>query len=130
LNAPVVYVSGSGPGISQPTAPTPPIAPWLAVMRPCSFANASVPSGVPAAAGGHTCQPIFPGAGFNRRRPVESDGILVGEPVATQLMAIPPFDHRRKIGSRECLDTIAPPQYQQIRSDVSRRGVLLDKQPR
>jgi hypothetical protein len=40
-NAPVVYVPGSGPGVWQPTAPAPPIAPWLAVMRPFTFNNAA-----------------------------------------------------------------------------------------
>lgn len=40
-NAPVVYVPGSGPGVWQPTAPAPPIAPWLAVMRPFTFGSAS-----------------------------------------------------------------------------------------
>jgi hypothetical protein len=40
-NAPVVYVPGSGPGAWQPTAPAPPIAPWLAVMRPFTFSSAS-----------------------------------------------------------------------------------------
>lgn len=40
-NAAVVYVPGSGPGVWQPTAPAPPIAPWLAVMHPFTFSNPS-----------------------------------------------------------------------------------------
>ncbi len=40
-NAPVLYVPGSGPGVWQPTAPTPPIAPWLAQMRPFTFDSAA-----------------------------------------------------------------------------------------
>ena len=40
-NAAVVYVPGSGPGVWQPTASTPPIAPWLAVMHPFTFSNPS-----------------------------------------------------------------------------------------
>jgi hypothetical protein len=40
-NAVVVYVPGSGPGVWQPTAPAPPIAPWLAVMHPFAFSNPS-----------------------------------------------------------------------------------------
>jgi len=40
-NAAVVYVPGSGPGVWQPTAPTPPIAPWLGLMRPFAFNTAS-----------------------------------------------------------------------------------------
>src|SRR5262245_48871596 len=40
-NAAVVYVPGSGPGVWQPTAPTAPIAPWLAVMRPFTFSRSS-----------------------------------------------------------------------------------------
>jgi PAP2 superfamily len=40
-NAAVVYVPGSGPGVWQPTAPAPPIAPWLAVMRPFTFGSSS-----------------------------------------------------------------------------------------
>jgi hypothetical protein len=40
-SAPVVYVPGSGPGVWQPTAPAPPIAPWLAVMRPFTYDRAS-----------------------------------------------------------------------------------------
>ena len=40
-NAPVTYTPGSGPGVWQPTAPTPPIAPWLAGMRPFTFDSAS-----------------------------------------------------------------------------------------
>jgi hypothetical protein len=40
-NAAVVYVPGSGPGVWQPTAATPSIAPWLAVMQPFTFSNPS-----------------------------------------------------------------------------------------
>jgi hypothetical protein len=40
-NAAVGYIPGSGPGVWQPTAPAPPIAPWLAVMRPFTFSSAS-----------------------------------------------------------------------------------------
>lgn len=40
-NAPVVYVPGSGPGVWQPTAPAPPVAPWLGVMRPFTFSSSS-----------------------------------------------------------------------------------------
>jgi hypothetical protein len=42
-NAFVPYFPGSGPGVWQPTPPafTPAIAPWLAVMRPFTFPDAS-----------------------------------------------------------------------------------------
>ena len=46
-NAAVVYVPGSGPGVWRPTAPAPPIAPWLAVMRPFTFGNPSQFRAVP-----------------------------------------------------------------------------------
>jgi len=42
-NAQVPYAPGSGPGVWQPTPPAfaPPIAPWLAKMRPFTFERAS-----------------------------------------------------------------------------------------
>ena len=42
-NAVVPYVPSSGPGVWQPTSPAfaTPVAPWMAVMRPFTFDNAS-----------------------------------------------------------------------------------------
>jgi len=40
-NAAVVFVPGTGPGAWQLTAPVPPIAPWLAVMRPFTMTSPS-----------------------------------------------------------------------------------------
>jgi hypothetical protein len=43
-NAPVQYIPQPGPGHWQPTPPAfaPPISPWMAVMRPFTFAEASL----------------------------------------------------------------------------------------
>lgn len=41
LEANVVYVPGSGPGVWQPTSPAPPATPWLGAMRPFSMNSAS-----------------------------------------------------------------------------------------
>jgi len=41
LEANVPFVPGSGPGVWQPTSPTPPQTPWLGVMRPFTMNSAS-----------------------------------------------------------------------------------------
>jgi PAP2 superfamily protein len=41
LEANVIYTVGSGPGVWQPTAPAPPVTPWLGAMQPFSTKRAS-----------------------------------------------------------------------------------------